>query len=169
MAFKDRNKPGHDQFGFKLGSKKSIACEMYVDGGASSEDVRQQTGGGTQLQVLYEVAAQGHRVYKKNGFNMWRHTVKLYHIEVNPDPIGKIRYRSLKKADMEQLGFKPYAINALATIYLFPKYLYRDLPRGLNVYTIFGGRYVVGDEELSPNTTHRSGEGYLEFGLLPSE
>ena len=133
-----------DQFGFLIGSKKSRAAGLYVVEALSTDDMRNAFGS-SFINLLYEVAAQGHQIQRGSKRNYsTRKFNATYKILLNEDvPYGGgpgINWFNLTIDELKKLGFKARQINDLLTIWLIPSFLHRAIPNGLEVYFHFEAR-----------------------------
>ncbi|KKN90157.1 hypothetical protein LCGC14_0232730 [marine sediment metagenome] len=154
-----------DLFGFKEGSLKSRAASMYVHGGATQKDIKIGLLCGTQLNLLKEVASQGHFVYYKWSGGGGSNAVKKHHIQINPNahPFRPIDWDDVSLTELKNMGFRKHEVNDLMTIWRIPSMSAHLIPEGTNYYTMEGQQQLL-KLRLSPSTN----SNHLRLGLIPT-
>ena len=159
-----------DQFGFIVGSKKSEAAALYVEKATTQSEIKSRLGG-TYLNLLYEVAEQGHRI-EKSAHNTYYGEIQ-YRIIPNPEFGGRVPWYDLTTENLLKLGFVQQRVSPLVIIWLIPVYLKGCIPSDLKLVDRHSFRSGVGKggniEKYSfqiKRTPRGLGNNYLDIGVL---
>lgn len=71
----------------------------------------------------------------------------------------------LSKEELEMLKFRPYTINGGPSIMLIPKTFFPFIPKGTEVFSIYGDKLVLGKNYIDMNPV----DGYILYGVVPKE
>lgn len=170
-----------DRYGHRDGSKKALACELYErEHGATTNEIRHKLGG-SQVNLLYDVAARGHKVEQLHRYcDYAKRNVTAYIIRPNhnvPWGGGRVNFKTVSLDELETTGFKPREVNEIMTVWMVPTFLHKALPKGLKMFHIFNNRVitrVVGEGPGEWNDykgwypDREQKRAHLDWGVLPA-
>lgn len=168
-----------DEFGFIIGSKKSRAARIYMSNWTTTEYIK-MTVGGAQLNLLFDVCAQGHRIQKAHTRTITGKLRDVYRIKLNEEhfnlgkkKIPKFDWETPSIKQFKAWGFHEMEVNEILSIWLIPFYFYKCVPEGTVTHYNFGKRAPWGDHvsewvRFDGVKTHNQ-IGYLRAGLIAAQ